>query len=264
MSATLGDTHVLRAALTALNGRADRHRQVGRPAGAARVRLLRDPARRTPSRSSSTKGKTPAYVVHFTQADAAEQRAGLHQPQDLQPRAEGRDRGADRDFRVQQSLRGRRAQVAAARHRPAPRGPAAEVPRAGRAARAARAAEGHLRHRHARRGHQRADPHRALHAAVQVRRAEDGARCRAREFHQIAGRAGRKGFDDRGFVVVQAPEHVIENLRLGEKARDGKKVVKRKPPERNFVHWDLNTFTRLMTRRPSRSSRASRCRTACC
>src|SRR5512143_795787 len=33
----------------------------------------------------------------------------------------------------------------------------------------------------------------------------------ARDFRQIAGRAGRKGFDDRGFVVAQAPEHVIEN-----------------------------------------------------
>ena len=75
------------------------------------------------------------------------------------------------------------------------------------------------------------------------------AHLTAREFHQIAGRAGRKGFDDRGFVVVQAPEHVIENLRLGEKARDGKKVVKRKPPEHNYVHWDLNTFTRLMNAR---------------
>jgi len=40
------------------------------------------------------------------------------------------------------------------------------------------------------------------------------AHLSAREFHQIAGRAGRKGFDDRGFVVVQAPEHVIENIRL--------------------------------------------------
>jgi hypothetical protein len=73
----------------------------------------------------------------------------------------------------------------------------------------------------------------------------------ARDFHQIAGRAGRKGFDDRGFVVVQAPEHVIENIRLNEKsARDGKKVVKRKPPERNFVNWDLNTFTRLIGAQP--------------
>jgi hypothetical protein len=73
----------------------------------------------------------------------------------------------------------------------------------------------------------------------------------ARDFHQIAGRAGRKGFDDRGFVVVQAPEHVIENLRLSEKAaRDGKKVVKRRPPEHNYVHWDQNTLTRLMSAPP--------------
>jgi len=73
----------------------------------------------------------------------------------------------------------------------------------------------------------------------------------ARDFHQIAGRAGRKGFDDRGYVVVQAPEHVIENLRLAEKtARDGKKVTKRKPPERNFVNWDLNTFKRLIGAQP--------------
>jgi hypothetical protein len=77
------------------------------------------------------------------------------------------------------------------------------------------------------------------------------AHLSARDFHQIAGRAGRKGFDDRGFVVAQAPEYVIENIRLGEKAaRDGKKVVKRKPPEHNFVNWDLNTFKRLIAASP--------------
>jgi hypothetical protein len=77
------------------------------------------------------------------------------------------------------------------------------------------------------------------------------AHLTARDFHQIAGRAGRKGFDDHGFVVVQAPEHVIENLRLSEKAaRDGKKVVKRKPPEHNYVHWDQNTLTRLIGAAP--------------
>jgi superfamily II RNA helicase len=74
----------------------------------------------------------------------------------------------------------------------------------------------------------------------------------ARDFHQIAGRAGRKGFDEVGYVVAQAPEHVIDNLRLGEKAREGRKVVKRKPPEHNFANWDLATFKRLMAAPPER------------
>ncbi len=75
----------------------------------------------------------------------------------------------------------------------------------------------------------------------------------ARDFHQISGRAGRKGFDDRGWVVAQAPEHVIENLKLEEKsAKDGKKSVKRKPPEKNFVNWDKQTFLRLIHAQPER------------
>jgi superfamily II RNA helicase len=74
----------------------------------------------------------------------------------------------------------------------------------------------------------------------------------ARDFHQIAGRAGRKGFDDRGWVVAQAPEHVVENLKLEGKAKEGKKVVKRKPPEKNFVTWDKNTFVRLIAAQPER------------
>jgi superfamily II RNA helicase len=76
----------------------------------------------------------------------------------------------------------------------------------------------------------------------------------ARDFHQIGGRAGRKGFDDKGWVVAQAPEHVIENLKLEEKsAKDGKKFVKRKPPEK-FVNWDKNTFLRLIAAQPERLS----------
>lgn len=75
----------------------------------------------------------------------------------------------------------------------------------------------------------------------------------ARDFHQIAGRAGRKGFDDQGWVVAQAPEHVIENLKLAEKAaRDGKKSVKRQPPEKNFVNWDKNTYVRLIAAAPEK------------
>jgi superfamily II RNA helicase len=75
----------------------------------------------------------------------------------------------------------------------------------------------------------------------------------ARDFHQISGRAGRKGFDNVGWVVAQAPAHAIENLLLEQKqAGGGKKFVKRKPPERNFVNWDEKTFTRLITAPPER------------
>jgi superfamily II DNA or RNA helicase len=75
-----------------------------------------------------------------------------------------------------------------------------------------------------------------------------------RDFKQIAGRAGRKGFDEQGSVVCQAPEHVIENARLASKATAAggakqRKLVKRKPP-RHFVAWGRDTFEQL-TLRPS-------------
>ena len=76
---------------------------------------------------------------------------------------------------------------------------------------------------------------------------------RARDFHQISGRAGRKGFDDIGWVVAQAPEHVLENAKLAAKAAaGGRKFVKRLPPERNFANWDKQTFERLITAQPER------------
>jgi superfamily II RNA helicase len=67
-----------------------------------------------------------------------------------------------------------------------------------------------------------------------------------REFQQIAGRAGRKGFDERGSVVAQAPPHVVENRRLAAKQAAGKKVVMHKPPNKGYVHWDRGTFERLV------------------
>ncbi len=85
----------------------------------------------------------------------------------------------------------------------------------------------------------------------------DGQRVRiltVREFQQIAGRAGRKGFDDEGTVWVQAPPHVIENEQAERKAaadpKKKKKVQKKKPPERGYAHWTEDTFTKLVHGQP--------------
>ncbi|WP_131785388.1 DEAD/DEAH box helicase [Protofrankia symbiont of Coriaria ruscifolia] len=84
----------------------------------------------------------------------------------------------------------------------------------------------------------------------------DGTRTRhlgAREFHQIAGRAGRAGYDTVGTVVVQAPEHVVENERAlakaGDDPRKRRKIVRKKPPE-GFVSWGTATFERLVAAEP--------------
>jgi superfamily II RNA helicase len=75
----------------------------------------------------------------------------------------------------------------------------------------------------------------------------------AREFHQIAGRAGRAGYDTAGTVVVQAPEHVIENERALAKAgsdpRRRRRVVRSRPP-RGMVPWTEETFNRLVASPP--------------
>jgi hypothetical protein len=84
----------------------------------------------------------------------------------------------------------------------------------------------------------------------------DGVKTRllkAREFHQIAGRAGRAGYDTVGSVVVQAPEHVIDNERALAKAGDDpkkrRKVVRKKPPE-GTIGWGQPTFDRLVAAEP--------------
>ncbi|MEE6165752.1 MULTISPECIES: DEAD/DEAH box helicase [unclassified Mycolicibacterium] len=84
----------------------------------------------------------------------------------------------------------------------------------------------------------------------------DGTRTRllsAREFHQIAGRAGRAGYDTVGTVVVQAPDHEVENLKQFAKVADDpkkrRKLVRRKVPE-GMVPWSEATMNRLVSAAP--------------
>ena len=84
----------------------------------------------------------------------------------------------------------------------------------------------------------------------------DGHRMRrlnAREFHQIAGRAGRSGFDTQGCVIVQAPEHEIENAKLRAKAGNDpakRKKIKLKKPREGQVTWNVATYDRLVAAAP--------------
>ncbi|MCR2784666.1 MULTISPECIES: DEAD/DEAH box helicase [unclassified Microbacterium] len=84
----------------------------------------------------------------------------------------------------------------------------------------------------------------------------DGVKMRqlsAREFHQVAGRAGRAGYDPYGNVVVMAPEWEIENeaalRRAGDDAAKRKKIVRKKAPT-GVVNWGLGSYERLIQAQP--------------
>jgi superfamily II RNA helicase len=86
----------------------------------------------------------------------------------------------------------------------------------------------------------------------------DGTRMRqlnAREFHQIAGRAGRAGYDTAGTVVAQAPEHETENIKMlgraGDDVKKRRKLVRKKAPE-GFVSWGEPSFRKLIDAEPER------------
>ncbi|CAK9031886.1 Uncharacterized helicase C17H9.02 [Durusdinium trenchii] len=80
---------------------------------------------------------------------------------------------------------------------------------------------------------------------------------RSREFHQIAGRAGRKGFDDRGYVVAVDPDWIIHNRELQQQISSASSSGARppsprwrRPPRRNYQHWTQKTFTQLQRSAP--------------
>jgi len=81
------------------------------------------------------------------------------------------------------------------------------------------------------------------------------SRLRVREFKQISGRAGRKGFDDQGYVVSQAPEETIERLKEQRKAAANPKKRPKKGPGKGRpgeVSWSEETFKKLVTNPPEK------------
>lgn len=245
MSATLGDLREIVAALRARTGR-----EVIEVRGMQRPVPLSFEYRDTPLQETvadlARGGRAPVYLVHFTQREAAAEAQALTSL-DLCTRAEKQALG--------EALRGERF--------PTPYGK--EIQRLLRVGIGLH--HGGLLPRYRRLCERLAQTGRLKVIAgtdtlgvgvnVPIRTVVFTQLCKfdgdkdgilpVREFHQIAGRAGRRGFDDQGFVVAQAPAHVIENQRLAAK---GKKFVRKQPPQKGYVHWDKGTFERLVAGAP--------------
>ena len=207
-------------------------------------------------------GQAPIYVVHFTQALGGRAGPVAHEHQRVHPGGEGGDHRGHR--RV--PLRGRASASSLSRfvrhgigvHHA---GLLPEVPAAGRAARPGGPAQGHLRHRHARRRHQRADPHRAVHPAVQVRRHPDPAARRPRvPPDRRPGRPGR-ATTPRAASSCRPPSTTIEN---DEALRQGRRRPEEEAQDRQVEAAPgascpgPRTPSPASWRPPSRSRRASR------
>jgi superfamily II RNA helicase len=248
MSATLGDTEVIEQSLKALTGR-----EIASVRGAVRPVPLEFEYRETPLHETIedlvTAGKAPIYLVNFTQRTAAEQAQNLMSANFSSKEEKARIAAALEGFKFDSPYGkdlSRHLRHGIGLHH------AGLLPRY-RLLVEKLAQGGMLKVISG-------TDTLGMGVNIPIRTVlftqlckfdgEKTALLSARDFHQISGRAGRKGFDDRGYVVAQAPEHVIENKKLSEKAAAGKKVVKRPPPQKGYVPWDRNTFEKLREKVP--------------
>ena len=268
MSATLGDVSRFEEDLT---------RRTGRPT--AVVKSVERPVplvfayAMTPLHETVTELLTthqaPVYIVHFTQAAAIEQAQALMSINVSTPGGEGRDRRADRQLPV-------RGRASAARRCPGWSGTAS-----GCTTRGCCPSTGGWSRRWPRPGCSRSSAARTPSASASTCRS---ARCCSRRCRSTTapgsgcsprgsstrspGRAGRAGFDTTGRVVVQAPEHVIENERALAKAGDDpqkrRKVVRKKPPEGIGGLRPADVRAAGRGRAGAAASPASRSPTRCC
>ena len=247
MSATLGDTTALRQDLTARTGR-----ETALVASAERPVPLDVEYRETPLHVSIEEllktGRAPVYIVHFTQREATARAQSLTSLNVLGPDAKAAVKDAVGGFRFDTPIGKdlRRFVLAGIGVHHAGMLPKHRL----------------LVEKLAQQGHLKlicGTDTLGVGVNVPIRTVlftrlykYDGRRTRVlsvRDFQQIAGRAGRRGFDTAGSVWVQAPEHAVENKRAEMRAAGDpkklRKLVRRKPPDRGYAHYDDKTLTRL-------------------
>ena len=247
MSATLGDTAGLRRDLTARTGR-----ETALVASAERPVPLDVEYRETPLHVSIEEllksGRAPVYIVHFTQREATARAQSLTSMKVLGPDEKAAVKEAVGGFRFDTPIGKdlRRFVLAGIGVHHAGLLPKYRL----------------LVEKLAQQGHLKlicGTDTLGVGVNVPIRTVlftqlykYDGRRTRVlsvRDFQQIAGRAGRRGFDTVGSVWVQAPEHAVENKRAEMRAAGDpkklRKLVRKKPPERRYAHYDDKTLTRL-------------------